>query len=703
MGHFINGRVVVCDTESTGLRTWAGDQPFMFSFASNRADEPVSFEFDVDPFTRRVNYNSRPLTFAKLKRFFADPTIAKVFHNSKHDVRMIQDGAGMKVRGEIGDTELKLRVCDSTRETYELKPVCHELFDVSRKDQKDLHKAVAGLRTRAKKLGFKIATKQSHGAKGIVAADAWLIQHAERILTESLVTLKSYTGGNRATRRKLERDARDRADEITAMCSTYAELDAVRALLLDTFLEPKLDEYGIRHIYEMEMKDVWPVTYAMETRGVYINRKVAERGRARAVELIEDASQRIEKLCRKAKSKLTPSTFPNSYPQKRKYFIDELKLEPLHFAKKTGNPKLDKSFLEHYADTVPMCGAIQDKGKATKAKGTYFDTLLQEAGADGIFHGSFQQIGAKTGRFSARLLQQVPKRGKCRKCFKDLKIAGWDGAFAICKSCGKATTLDILLEVRRPFGPRPGFRWYPMDFQQIEARIFADYADEKFMLRAFKRGQDVYENFADVISNETGLPITRQDTKAIFLGKLYGLGRGKLIKQITDAAAGQVIEDETAANVVQVFDERFPRVSEFMRETIAVAKAERAVYNRYGQRVDIKPPYFDPTTGKTFDESYRGVNYIIQSSAARLMKAAMVKCHRYLQSLGFGWLVMTIHDELIFEFEEDRRPKKVIQHLADLMSNNEGKFPRVKTPVDVSKVTGKGWLQPMPVDFVVCS
>lgn len=696
MKDFIKGRVVVCDTESTGLHTWRGDRPFMFSFASKRQREPVHFQIPVDPFTRRVKYEEAPLTMARLRRFFADPRILKVFHNSKHDVRHLE-AAGIKVAGGIGDTELKLRICDSTRDTYELKPVCRDLFEIGTQDQKDLHKATAGLRTRAKKLGWMIATDASHG-KGKVAADAWLCQYAEQILIESLPTLRTYSGGSKATRRKMEREARERAAEISGMCSTYAELDAVRALALDEFLEPYLDEYKVRHIYEEETKKVWPVTYAIESRGVFINRAVAKEGRQRAIELAEKASRRIEKHCGRAKSKLNPKTFPNSYPQKKAYFIDELGLEPLHYAKKTGNPKLDKTFLEHYAD-VPMCKAIQDKGKATKAKSTYFDTLLKETGEDGIFHGSFQQIGAKTGRFSARLLQQVPKRGKCRKCLKDLKIAGWDGVFAICKNCGKATTLDILLEVRKPFGPRPRHRWYPMDFQQIEARIFADYAEEDFMLKAFRRGDDVYQKFADVICDLTALPISRQDTKAIFLGKLYGLGRAKLVKQITDAAEGRSITTRTAMKVIEAFDESFPRVGEFMQETIQVAKSERAVYNRYGQRVDIKPPYFDPTTGKTFDESYRGVNYIIQSSAARLMKRAMFKCHQYLQDLGFGWIVMTIHDELIFEFEEDRRPKRVIQDLADLMSDNEGMFPKVKTPVDVSKVTGS-WLQPTSLEWV---
>lgn len=696
--HFITGRTVACDTESTGLSTWAGDAPYMFSFASTAGDV-CSFEFPVDPFTRRVKYEAKPKLHARLKRFFQDRSITKVFHNSKHDVRQIEY-AGMPVRGPKGDTEFKLKICDSTRMSYELKPTCKELFGIGTDDQKKLHKATASLRPKAKKLGYKIATDETHGSKGKVAADAWLIQYAEEVLVGSLKFLKSFKGGTDATRRKMKRAAIEQAAGMKKLCKKYAEIDATRTIVLDAFLEDVLDEYEVRHIYEEELNDIWPVVYAIEGRGVFINREVAEVGKARAAKQVAAANKKIQRLCKVAKSKLNPDTFANSFPQKKKYFIDELKLEPLHYAKKTGNPKLDKTFLEHYADDNPMCGAIQRQGKGKKAIGTYFNNYLSEMDEAGIYHGNFQQIGTKTARFSARLLQQVPKRGKCAKCNEDLKIAGWKGELAICKKCGKATPLDILLEVRRPFGPRPGHVWYMMDFQQIEARIFADYANERFMLKSFAKGRDVYQDFADVIVEETGLPISRQDTKAIFLGKLYGLGLAKLIKSIIDAAHGLDVDEAAARSVIDCFDGSFPRVSEFMRETIAVAKDARAVYNRYGQRVDIRPPFFDPETGKTFDESYRGVNYIIQSSAARLMKRGMVRCHRFLQSLGFGWIVLTIHDELVFEFPADNRPRWVIQKLANLMSDNEGVFKRVATPVDVSKTTGS-WLEPKPVEFVV--
>jgi DNA polymerase I-like protein with 3'-5' exonuclease and polymerase domains len=575
---------------------------------------------------------------------------------------------GFTVKGPIFDTEFKLRICDSTRQSYELKPVCNELFGIGTKDQKELASAVNGLRTRARRLGWNVSPDN--------AADYWLIQYAEEILTRSLKLLKTYQNAAPAARKKLRINARRKAKGMVALCQKYAVTDAERTVTLDLFLEPILDEYEVRHIYEEEMKEIFPVVYAIESRGVYLNRRLVKKGRRNAVERLKKYKSQIVKLCREAKTKLNPETFPNSYPQKAAYFLEELDLEPLHYARKTGNPKLDKSFLEFYADNVPMCGAIQGQGVASKAIGTYYDNYLSCMDELGIIHGSLQQLGAKTGRLSCRnpALQTVPKRAK------------------------KGTVQQLLLEVRRPFGPRPGHVWYMLDFSQIEARIFADEANEKFMLKSFRKNRDVYQDFADVIAKQTGFDISRQDTKSIFLGKLYGLGLKKLIKSIMDAMQGQKVDEDDARGVIDCFDEAFPRVSEFMQETIEYAKTNLCVYNRYGQRVDILPPRFDPATGRTIDDSYKGVNYIIQSSAARLMKRAMVKCHQYLQRLGFGWIVMTIHDELIFEFPLGIPRRKIIHDLSDIMSDNDGMFKRVTTPVEVSKTMGS-WLEPVECDW----
>jgi len=684
----ISGTVVACDTETTGLDPWNGDLPFAFSFA-NEDGETAYREFPVDRKTRRVRYEDKPKTYRAIKRFYADKRITKVFHNSPFDVRMLET-AGIPVAGLIEDTEFALRVCNASELTYELKPVTKKYFDIPDEDKKALVSAVNGLRLKAAKQGYAVSSKESHG-EGRKQSDYWLIQYAETILVNSLGRLKTYTGATPNARRKMEAAAREKAAGYVALCKSYAVRDAERTITLWGFVRELLAELELEPIYQEEIRDVWPVTYAIASRGVYLDKELVEQGRDIAIKQQRRAAKTITKICKSAKTDLNPDTFAHSHPQKIAYFVKELGLEPLAETK-AGNPQINKTFLEYYETDVPLCRALMDEERASKAVSTYFNNYLAQMN-EGILHGWPQQMGAKTGRFSFRSpnLQNVPKRGRCYLCKADLKIVEWIGSKVRCAKCGKLTPLDVMLRVRQPFGPRPGFVWYSMDYQQIEARIFADEADEKFMLRAFRKGLDVYQEFANVIENETGLEIGRQDTKHIFLGKLYGLGVRKLLKRIMEAIPGREISQDEAATVVDCFDSSFPGVSGFMQDTIRQARHNGYVINRYGQRIDVWR-----------DEAYKGVNYIIQSSAARLMKRALVKTYRYLQELGYGWLVMTIHDDLVFEFEKDRRPRSVIKTLAELMSNNDGMFPSVATPVDVKRHS-ENWLESVDCDWVTAN
>jgi DNA polymerase I-like protein with 3'-5' exonuclease and polymerase domains len=97
MKHFIRGKRIGCDTESTGLNTWTGDRPFAFSFF-NKAGQKAYFEFPVDPVSREVLYSRKPKQFKKLQQFYTDASIEKVFHNAKHDIRMLE-AAGIHGKG----------------------------------------------------------------------------------------------------------------------------------------------------------------------------------------------------------------------------------------------------------------------------------------------------------------------------------------------------------------------------------------------------------------------------------------------------------------------------------------------------------------------------------------------------------------------------------------------------------------------------
>lgn len=635
MKHFIAGNVVAVDTETTGLDVWTGDRPFAFSF-TNRQMKSAYFEFPVNPFTRRVMYEKRLKSFNRIRRFMSDERITKIFFNAKFDIRMCEH-AGIETKGRVEDAAFASRISGVPRHLWKLKPLCKHYFDMSDEDQALLHSAVGSLRGQAKKFRWKVSNE--------VEPDYWLTQYAVPLMREGIQKRKQFSRPDVA--RAIERGKR-----MKKLVRKYACNDTERTIAAWEFFKRQLRELDMWHLYEEEMYELWPVTYAMESHGLYIHRKTAQRCRAETMKKLKRARRTI-------KRELPKDFNPNSHKQKVEQFVEKRGLEPLRHTP-AGNPQMDRMFFEHYEKKDEVIGALIEQSKCNKAIGTYHDYYLTAADEHGIIHPDLNQIGTKTGRYSGRF-QTVPKR---------------------------APKGDVMLEVRRPFRPRPGHVWYLADYAQIEARIWADEFDEQNMLQAFEENRDPYDELTEQILSITKYELRRRESKDIFLGKLYGLGRQKLIWKLMEARHGEDVDDEWADDIIVAFDTAVPKVQESMEQTKKLARAQGYVENRYGQRVYIEG-----------DKYYTGVNYLIQPSAARLMKRAMIRCHRYLQEIGYGRLLLTIHDELVFEFPLNKRPIRVLRTLKELMEDSEDVF-RVKTPVDIEKVT-HSWLERRPCKWAL--
>lgn len=659
-------KLLAYDTETTGLNSWKGARPYLFSFASEEKGA-YAYRFPVDPSTREVLYTLHHETIAQwaiVEETLENDRTDKVCHNLKFDRRMTS-AAGIVMKGKCHCSLTAAKICRSDEFSYELKPLCKKYFQIDDEDEKKLQKAVVKLRRIAKKIGWKI------GGEGEVKSDYWLCQYAETIL---LWQAKEKGGSE-----KLIAAALKEAKEIENLDIEYAKIDAERALLLWMLLRDQLAERDLQHIYDEEMQ-LMPITEDMESYGVKLSRPWVEAGVGFTKKLTEQAWDTVVKVS-------GPDFNPASYPQKVALFIDKLGLEPVNETKK-GNPSIDGEFYEYHADVCDAAKAMVDLDRSEKAHGTYFLSYLEHMDLEDAIHCLFDQMGAKTGRFACRMpnFQNVPKRMRCTHCHKELKIALLRGFSVKCGSCGCWQVLDPLLAVRRCFRPRPGTVWILGDYKQIEARIMGNEADEDVLMEAFTAGRDPYIELNNAILENSGLDPGRDIAKHVFLGKIYGIGVGKMCKTISGMGGGRIDEDD-ARSVINAFDSTFINIAQYSSATKREVKRDGGVFNRYGQwiDVDVKKPY-------------KGVNYKIQSAAARLMKRAMVRCYNFLKlRYPSVKLILTIHDELIFEC-----PIELVDEVAPqikmLMEDNEGVF-RVATPVDMSLVK-KTWL--MKEELIVC-
>ena len=114
VGVIPEGKIIACDTETTGLNPYKGDRAFLFSFANE--------DGDISVVPRTLEYE--PI----LKAFFADKTITKIFHNCKFDMKMSRQ-AGFPVKGKVHCTLAQSRLIDENSMSHKLKHLCKKFFD----------------------------------------------------------------------------------------------------------------------------------------------------------------------------------------------------------------------------------------------------------------------------------------------------------------------------------------------------------------------------------------------------------------------------------------------------------------------------------------------------------------------------------------------------------------------------------------------
>src|SRR5207248_9065461 len=104
-------------------------------------------------------------SFRMLKDFYEDDHIAKVFHNGKFDVRMLEM-IGVRVRGKLHETMFMVHCINNVEPTLQLKPLSKKYVDYPDDDLVELHRVTVSARRQAKKAGWKLAEE--------VEADYWM-------------------------------------------------------------------------------------------------------------------------------------------------------------------------------------------------------------------------------------------------------------------------------------------------------------------------------------------------------------------------------------------------------------------------------------------------------------------------------------------------------------------------------------------------
>lgn len=619
------GNILASDTETTGLFWRKGDAPYCFSFA-NKDFKTAVISFPVDKFTRNVTYDDR---LDLLRDAYQNPSICKVFHNASFDKGMIES-TGIKVRGEIIDTMVLIRLLKPGA-PIKLKVFCKEYLEISDDDEKDLREATRLARNEGRAKGWKIF--HSGGGKknedSELAPDYWLAPKK--------------------------------------LCEKYCIKDSIRAMAICRSLYPGIKELGIEKLWLNEQA-TFDVLRKIENRGIRIYRKkVLASKEDLKKKLLQYHDQALNRLIlplhvqMKSQIKIIKKRSEinlNSPQQLQMILYGRFKEPVVYSTKKAGNPSTDNTALGIMKcpiskDILNMKACV----KTIQFMDQYLNYMVQHDDKNWYIHPTFHQALAVTGRESCSdpNLQQVA-------------------------SGEKETKLEVRVEARSVFGPRPNYNLRSYDWKNIEVYIPGFASKDKKITAMLRDGQDVHEHTSRELTKRTKITIGRFEAKRTFFGLQYGIGPKKLAKTLG-------ITEDLAGLIILETKNEYPELFSFLDGLIFQARKTGHITTAYGRRIYI--PH---------EEAYKAPNYYIQGTAGGILKYSKIKVDEALKNKD-AFMVLPIHDELLVEIGKDEDIDEIDKLIVDCMQDNPELNMPVKIPVSISRI-GSNWAKKEKVAVV---
>lgn len=434
----------------------------------------------------------------------------------------------------------------------------------------------------------------------------------------------------------------------------YAMEDIVLTRKVVNILRPNVERVDdLRKIVAFE-REVMGALWHVERRGMPADRDGYYNLRQEVIENWERLEDKAKEL----------AGDPDFNPNSSKQIYNALLKRGADLSYVTGE-SMDKDNLETVDDELAV--AILDYRSENKVLSTYIQPMLERhyvpamrawkepfITAEGRIHTNYRQVGAQTGRMSSAdpNIQNQPR--------DDLRL-------------------------RYNIVAPEGYKLVAVDLSNIEARLFAVYAatfnnGESRILENICNGIDVYADTAEVMGLRDrprpggGVTTARQLGKGYFLSKIYGAGIRSVRKQL------RCSQDE-ARMYNQRYNDAYPEVRRL--QNVIEYKLDDVGYVKSGWGRWMRG------TGR---EAYKFTNYLVQGTAADLLKDALLKCHR----AGIP-IVACVHDELISLSPED----KAEEH-RDFMIHAMTDYPKFAkmVPLEAEGDIVDRWSQAKDPDFI---
>jgi len=453
----------------------------------------------------------------------------------------------------------------------------------------------------------------------------------------------------------------------------YAEADADLPMRIWKHQQAQLEAEGLTDLFRMEC-DLIPMLVDMRMRGVRVDvaraQQVAERMKFREGEI----DRRLGGLNPDIKDDLVKAFDKEGIPYPRT-------------AK--GNPSFTQQFLE--ACDHPLAKAIIEKRHLAKARGTFVEGYVLEKAVNGRVHGQFHPLrsddsGTVSGRFSSSTpnLQNIPARDD-----------------------------EMKRLIRGLFVPEDGEQWVSIDYSQIEYRLMVHAASGPGAEEARQRYRDdpktdYHKMTQQMLKTLLNRDIDRKPVKNINFGKIFGMGKATLIRQLSGLTQAE------AEAFFAAYDEAVPYAKTTAERASQKAASRGHIYTVLRRRarfpfwepakyysakdeqriLEDDPTFFDLQTSREAAvekwgnrvkraKTHKAMNCYTQGSCADIIKKALAIMYKAQMPLP----LLTVHDENDWSLPMGAEGDKLISDIVEVMEN----AVKLKIPILADVETGPNW------------
>lgn len=444
------------------------------------------------------------------------------------------------------------------------------------------------------------------------------------------------------------KDGHDK-EAMTELSDTTGQLFGLPSLWL-----AELDQAKMLELWKRIELPLVSIIAQMEDCGIKVDDKIL-------VKLSKEVTAQIAQIEQKIWD-FSGHEFNISSPQQlSSVLFEKLNLKSDGLKKRNTGFATDAETLETLKGQSPVVDLVIQYRELTKLKNTYLDALPKLIDPEtGRLHSTFNQIGAATGRLSSNEpnMQNIPIR---------TELGG---------------------AIRQAFVADRGHVLLSVDYSQIELRILAHLSGDEAMKENFAKGLDIHTATAARLNDVPLDQVTanmRRAAKTINFGLLYGLSAHRLSKQLG-------IDYSQAHQFIERYFTTYPKIKQYLERVVQEVRRDGCYYTIFGRRRNF--PDINSSVWAVRQGAERmAMNFPMQGSQADILKMAMVAVgHSYAEDKEVK-LLLSVHDELVFEVEK-ARVVAVAAKVKDIMTH----VCHLSVPLAVSAKVGENWAEMREID-----